>query len=421
MLVFSQEYIFANNAYRYSIAVWNTQSNEFRTRLSSDVMGFTKCIATGTGFLLTANTGNNFYVYELDQNLNVVRSVGHQFASSVYIYFNATQVCDNELLAMCANATGNYLEVIKSEKGWQFLGTSIGCPVLHPTDSVATMVADNGVNYQNSTLNFSGIIPTVNNSDLGIVATVVASNTNCELVDIVQDTLLACNQPNVVLQPTEAFRTCLPTDAVRSYSWSDGASQLDHTVSASGWYKVVINEDVCQDEDSIYVRLEQAAVRITGDARFCAGNGEEARFTANSSSGELTWGPVFSDQKTYETTTEGKVFVQVITPAGCIASDTIFAEEVCEPLVYFPSAFTPDGDGINDHYSASILYATNSDLKIYNRWGELVYETTDSTVNWDGTFRGADSGQGIYVWQLHYTSEVTHEKVMQRGSFNLVR
>jgi gliding motility-associated-like protein len=68
--------------------------------------------------------------------------------------------------------------------------------------------------------------------------------------------------------------------------------------------------------------------------------------------------------------------------------------------VVFPNAFSPNGDGINDIFTFKSRYITSTTMKIYNRWGELVFQTSDADQGWDGTVNGKAAPLGTYI---HYT------------------
>jgi gliding motility-associated-like protein len=82
-----------------------------------------------------------------------------------------------------------------------------------------------------------------------------------------------------------------------------------------------------------------------------------------------------------------------------------------------PNAFTPNGDGLNDYLNPLNAYkATDLLFRVYNRVGELVFETRDWTKRWDGRFKGQPADLGTYVWILTYTNSDTGKKVQQKGS-----
>ncbi len=87
-----------------------------------------------------------------------------------------------------------------------------------------------------------------------------------------------------------------------------------------------------------------------------------------------------------------------------------------------PTAFTPNGDGLNDTFwPHNALKADNYDFKVYNRWGQLVFHTNNWTQKWDGKFKGVLQPTGVYVWMLSYINRDTQLPVFQKGTVALIR
>lgn len=87
-----------------------------------------------------------------------------------------------------------------------------------------------------------------------------------------------------------------------------------------------------------------------------------------------------------------------------------------------PSAFTPNGDGLNDYlYPLNAYKADNLEFRVYNRFGQLVFETQDWTRKWDGKINGQPQASGTFVWTLSYTNRDTGKKVFQKGTTVLIR
>ena len=100
-----------------------------------------------------------------------------------------------------------------------------------------------------------------------------------------------------------------------------------------------------------------------------------------------------------------RYYVTATTIQGCdaVASIDLIAEDLCtEGVVEVPNFITPNNDGANDKFE--IRYTNIRELgvlRIYNRWGELVFETNNPTYDfWDGTFRGKELNPGVYVYYL---------------------
>ncbi|NNF02547.1 MAG: gliding motility-associated C-terminal domain-containing protein [Bacteroidia bacterium] len=69
--------------------------------------------------------------------------------------------------------------------------------------------------------------------------------------------------------------------------------------------------------------------------------------------------------------------------------------------LYVPSAFTPNGDGINDVFGAYGEALLNFNMQIWNRWGQLLFESTDATARWDGSYKGEKVPEGTYVYIIN--------------------
>lgn len=91
-------------------------------------------------------------------------------------------------------------------------------------------------------------------------------------------------------------------------------------------------------------------------------------------------------------------------------------------FIAVPSAFTPDGNGLNDFLSPNnALKADNLEFKVFNRWGQLVFSSRNWLDKWNGKVRGIEQNPGVYVWFLSYTNRDTGKKVFQKGTTTLIR
>jgi gliding motility-associated-like protein len=110
---------------------------------------------------------------------------------------------------------------------------------------------------------------------------------------------------------------------------------------------------------------------------------------------------------------------------GC--SDTACLDvSVIESLIYYiPNAFTPDGNEFNQTFQP--IFTTgfdpyNFNLTIYNRWGEVVFESNDPTIGWDGTSKnGAYVQSGTYTWRIKFKLRNVDEHIIETGHVNMFR
>lgn len=90
---------------------------------------------------------------------------------------------------------------------------------------------------------------------------------------------------------------------------------------------------------------------------------------------------------------------------GCQTSDEIIVVEGCEPIIYIPSAVNTQST-VSDNRQLKVIYEhiDNEKLQIFNRWGELVFETDNLDIKWNGTVKGKVQSPTLYAYKLSYTS-----------------
>jgi len=125
------------------------------------------------------------------------------------------------------------------------------------------------------------------------------------------------------------------------------------------------------------------------------------------------------------TISEDGIYGVTITDAnGCSASDDIIIAPQCPTSIYIPTAFTPNGDNVNDVFKLNAFDVISMEFQIYDRWGNLVYENIDNDIKWDGQLNSQPADTGIYVWTLEYNGyndqgeTITERK---KGHLQLIR
>jgi len=107
---------------------------------------------------------------------------------------------------------------------------------------------------------------------------------------------------------------------------------------------------------------------------------------------------------------------------GCRDTAYQFVKVINNCYIAVPSAFTPNGDGLNDYlYPLNAYKAADLSFSVYNRFGQQIFSTHDWTNKWDGTFKGQGADPGTYVWILTYLNTDTNKRVEQKGTTVLIR
>jgi gliding motility-associated-like protein len=115
------------------------------------------------------------------------------------------------------------------------------------------------------------------------------------------------------------------------------------------------------------------------------------------------------------------------TVNGCVSNEeqaNIAIQECPQELIYIPNTFTPDGDAFNNIWLPVFtdgFDVYNYNLLVFNRWGQIIFESHNHTVGWDGTYGNKMCLDGIYSWKIEYGSEYDDSRKMITGHLTIIR
>lgn len=118
------------------------------------------------------------------------------------------------------------------------------------------------------------------------------------------------------------------------------------------------------------------------------------------------------------------VSLKVISAKNCVDSIAIVVPVKVHTLFFVPNSFTPDGDIFNGIFKP--VMSVNVDpnkynFYVYDRWGEMLFESHDYSIGWDGTYHGKIVQDGVYIWKLSFTEESSDKVIMKKGTISLIR
>jgi len=142
-----------------------------------------------------------------------------------------------------------------------------------------------------------------------------------------------------------------------------------------------------------------------------------------------TWYPPASlndanTQNPLASPSETTTYYVSISDGDCVYIDSVtvrVSDFICgDPSLYIPNAFTPNDDDRNNTLFVRGNFITAMHLRIYNRWGEKVFETREQQVGWDGTYKGKPADPSVFVYYLEVTCDggVTW---FEKGNITLIR
>lgn len=207
-----------------------------------------------------------------------------------------------------------------------------------------------------------------------------------------------------------------------SYQWNTGATTKTISVTGIGQYHVTVTDiNGCRKADTteIVTLYDLPAAFLPEDTAICSY--ESVLLTSRQQYSKYAWN-TGSTNASINVSKPGLYTLTVTDSNQCVGMDSVRVNpKDCIKGFYMPTAFTPNGDQLNDKLKP-LLYGKVKSYKfvIYNRWGEIVFETTDITKGWDGKFNGQEINTAVFAWICSYQFE-GEEKKVAKGTSLLVR
>ncbi len=212
----------------------------------------------------------------------------------------------------------------------------------------------------------------------------------------------------------------------------NGSNTAFFSSNFDNWLWVIATSSIgCIDTDSTFIDVQgppSGLIQATAD-QYTIGPGGSTVLHASPSGYTYSWTPSSSldnpnSQNPSASPDETTIYTVTVSNNGCMRTDTVVItvmDALCEePYIFVPNAFTPNGDGDNDKLFVRGLYIETLIFRVYNRWGEKVWETTDQTLGWDGTFQGRDCDPAVfdYYYEVTCPGDV---KYFKKGNVTLIR
>eukprot|EP01037_Dinobryon_pediforme_P017342 gene17342-17533_t len=199
--------------------------------------------------------------------------------------------------------------------------------------------------------------------------------------------------------------------------WSTGDSSDQINVTSPGNYMATVTSAAgCVADTIINVRFLPDPVLNLKDTSVCIYTAQTITLIAPVGFSAYQWNDGVSAAQTFQVRTPQTVSLTVTDANGCQATQQIMVSAQC-PDVHIPNTFTPNGDGINDLWDIAGLEADHSALvKVYNRYGTLLYESKGYPTPWNGEMNGKKLPAGVY----YYIVNAKNNKQKYSGSLTII-
>lgn len=253
-------------------------------------------------------------------------------------------------------------------------------------------------------------------------------------------TLQLTTDKDTLLCPNDSITLTINTEVGNTIEWLRNNTAIPqafdtlYTTSTKGIYKIVVNNvGGCSEEISINIDIieppKQSFITILKDGEssapiICSDDNEilELRSTIQ---GNLLWQPSNTTGLTNSVSDTGWVYLTTSTNSGCSFKDSVEIKDGCDYTIFIPNAFTPNK---KDEYNPTFKPVGTNIIKfkmdIYSIWGEKLFESNNINFGWDGTHRGINLSQGVYIYLIRYTGNTNKGhtfKSSTKGTLTLIR
>lgn len=284
----------------------------------------------------------------------------------------------------CLSSSANPVPVITGITGGIFSASPAGLAI----DNI-TGIIDLALSAQNSY--------TVSYTTHGI-----CNETKNFAVDLNPTPALSVNSASVCVGE-HALLTATPSTNGGFYKWQPGnhtASSISISPAAGSTYTVTYTLNGCSISETAKVDVKPSpSATITPSSTYVA-EGDELTLTASGGESFL-WGEgSFGSMIRLHPSESAEYCVTASNSNGCKSDACLKVDVVKESSLYVPNTFTPNGDLLNDVFLIPTTNLIEYNIKIFDRWGNLLFESNDVTICWDGTYRGKEVAEDVYVYAI---------------------
>lgn len=229
-----------------------------------------------------------------------------------------------------------------------------------------------------------------------------------------------------------------------SYSWTPATGLSSTTIQSprakpdvTTIYTVKVTDNTgCSDTAKVEVKVLNSVelkAGISGTGYLCRSY-DSASFKSTSTGNISAWNWDFNNGQTsatmepavqyYSMSSNDKTYtvrLAIADTSGCTDTVYHFVRVLDNCYIAVPTGFTPNGDGLNDYlYPLNAYKATDLSFKVFNRHGQLVFDSKDWLTKWDGKVNGVLQTTGVYVWMLDY-NDAAGKRISLRGTTLLIR
>lgn len=293
-------------------------------------------------------------------------------------------------------------------------------------DSIKWQIVSNSGNYSYHSKRMRDSVKLPEQGKYRLTLYVFSSCTNDTFIkDLMVWPVLENKTTEYSFCPGESISIGSDLTGIDSYTWNEGSHDSSMAVSKPGTYQLRLKRGNCEATQTFNVKNYPSIWTALGHEYYiCNDDHELVKLDAGKGFEHYLWYPTGDSTQWIMVDRLGDYYVIVKDFRGCSGGDSTIVKRKCPGYLYFPNVFTPNNDSHNDLYLPEGTDVLSYHLRIYNRWGEEIFETQDLSEGWNGKFKGFKAPEGTYIWMSEYS--LLNEKKLENhyyknGTLQLIR
>ncbi len=319
-----------------------------------------------------------------------------------------TQGCKTADIITVVNSTPASISLM----GTMYCASSTNTLTPVTSGNIASYLWNTGATTQTLGIDSAGTytVTAITNQGCKTAASVVISSNPVNAFALPADTTLCAGS---------SFQLNLNVPPATQLTWDDGSTAPSKTI-VSGTYKVEATNQGCKKTDDYIVGTRPIpVVNLGADTVLCVGF--DATLTADYPGATYLWSTGSGDNKIVAKNA-GVYWVEATLNSCTFRDSTEVKQVTCDCNVKLPNAFSPNGDGINDKYRPEIgCFPKDYHFSVFNRYGQLVYDTKSYAEFWSGTVNGNPLPVGTYYYILSFYNITQQKTEVHKGGITLLK
>lgn len=288
------------------------------------------------------------------------------------------------------------------------------------------LVLNAGNNFNKYKWNTAETTPSIQVNQVGEYSVSATNSYGCISKDTIK-ILKVFPSPNLILNKQNVLclnqnNTINAGSGFTSYLWQNGKTDSLIVVTVPGLYKVTVSNNYnCFASDSVTILkvVDPPSDFLDADSAIC--NDDSIIIYPHQVFSEYLWS-TGSATNSIKIKNPGIYWLTVEDKNLCVGSDTIHIfKKDCDATFFIPNSFTPNNDGLNDIFKPIITgMISEYYFAVYNRFGQIIFSTHNSTVGWNGKIGKANQNSGTFVWLCRYKIK-NGTTQLKRGTVILIR